>query len=89
MKEIIGSIRDLLLKVPTTLAVTVALMFAAMLFMPSDIAQPLGVDEFRNNYRYIVGPTLLIFIALVRKVLGSSVNACALSRLHQRQYGEL
>src|SRR5690554_3726510 len=63
--ETITAIRDLLLKIPSTLLIALALISILVLWMPSEHAASLGIDILRENHRPNFGIGLLVLAAML------------------------
>lgn len=50
-------------KIPTAFLLALSIVLALLLFLPDNIAQPLAVKEFRDNYRKFLGPAFLLMVA--------------------------
>lgn len=75
LTEPIAAIRDILLKIPTSLLLALAIVSALVLWMPSEHAATLGIDMLRENHRPYFGFCLLLLIAmLIARFLGWSAK---------------
>jgi hypothetical protein len=52
-------------KIPVPFLVAIISVLALILFLPDPVAKTLAIDEFRVNFRALLGPTLLLAVSFL------------------------